>query len=188
MVRQRARCLLPVALDALPGALLSFEAMQIPVPELLKDIRRRLALTQRGLGLKLGVTTRTVSRWEVGRTEPPDSIVPRALALLRARDPDAADRLGLEASLPAAVAQEDARRHSLDSALYLVADSLDVSPRRAREVLATFLTHLVAAGMTATDARARLAARVAADRAAPEASLRKKETASTPQAERRTDP
>jgi len=137
--------------------------MKSSVATLLRDIRRRLDLTQQGFGEQLGVTTRTVSRWEIGRTRPPRTIVPRALALLRARDPDAADRLGLEAALPTAVAQEDARRGSLDTAVYLVADALDVSPRRARQVLATFVTHLVAAGFTLTDARARLAAKVESD-------------------------
>lgn len=133
--------------------------MPTPSVVLLKDIRRRLDLTQRALGQKLGVTTRTVSRWELGTTEVPVTVVPRALSLLRVRDPDAADHLGLEAGLPSAVAQEEARRTALDHAVYVVADGLDISPRRAREVLATFTTHLVAAGLSATDARTRLAER-----------------------------
>lgn len=61
--------------------------------------------------------------------------------------------------------RNEARRRALDSAVYLVADSLDVAPRRARQVLAPFLTHLVAAGMSATDARSRLLSRLEADAA-----------------------
>jgi transcriptional regulator with XRE-family HTH domain len=137
--------------------------MPSPPAVLLKDIRARLHLTQRALAQKLGVTTRTVNRWETGGTEAPASVVPRAVALLRARDPGAADRLAIEAKLPGALAQEEARRVALDHAVYAAADALDVSPRRAREVLALFLTHLVAAGLGAADARARLAGRLAAD-------------------------
>lgn len=139
--------------------------MANPSAVLLKDIRGRLGLTQRALGQRLGVTTRTVNRWETGGTEVPASAVPRAIALLRARDPGAADRLAVEAKLPGALAQEEARRAALEHAVYAAADALDVSPRRAREVLSVFLTHVVAAGMGAADARARLAERVAADAA-----------------------
>ncbi len=142
--------------------------MPNPTSVLLKDIRRRLGLTQRAFGAKLGVTTRTVSRWELGRTEATRATVPRALALLRARDPDAADRLSVDARLPSAVAQEEARRVALDHAVYVVADGLDVSPRKAREVLTTFVTHVVAAGMSAADVRTRLAERVQANRNAAE--------------------
>lgn len=142
--------------------------MPDPSAVLLKDIRTRLALTQRALGQKLGVTTRTINRWEGGETEVPASVLPRAIALLRARDPSAADHLAIEAKLPGALAQEEARRAALDHAVYAAADALDVSPRRARRVLATFLTHLVAAGLGAADARSRLAERVAAE--APPAS------------------
>lgn len=119
---------------------------------LLRDIRHLLGLTQRALGQQLGVTTRTVNRWELGTSEMPATAVPRALALLRARDAGAADRIAIEAGVPGAAAQEEARRAALDHAIYAAADALDVSPRRAREVLATFLTHMVAAGMGAADA------------------------------------
>jgi len=140
--------------------------MPNPSAVLLRDIRRRLGLTQRVLGQKLGVTTRTINRWESGDTEMPANAIPGAMALLRARDPGAADQLGVDAGLPGAVAQEQARRAALDHAVFVAADALDVSPRRAREVLATFLTHVVAAGMGASDARARLVDRVKADASA----------------------
>jgi hypothetical protein len=42
-------------------------------------------------------------------------------------------------------------------------EALDVSPRRMREVLSAFLTHLVAAGLGAANARARLVEKVTAD-------------------------
>jgi len=137
--------------------------MSNPSAVLLKDIRTRLGFTQRALGQKLGVTTRTINRWETGETEVPASAVPRAVALLRARDPGAADRIAIEAKLPGALAQEEARRSALDHAVYAAADALDVSPRRAREVLSVFLTHLVAAGMGAADARGRLVERLASE-------------------------
>lgn len=138
--------------------------MKDPFIVLLKDIRQRLGLSQRGLAQHLGVTMRTVGRWERGVSEMPRTAVPRAISLLRARDPEAADRLGVAAKIPGVVAQDEARRASLDGAVFAVADRLDLAPRRAREVLATFLTHLVAAGLTANDARTRLAALVDGDR------------------------
>lgn len=144
--------------------------MTNPTAVLMKDIRLALGLTQRAFAQKMACTTRTAGRWELGRTEPTPSTVRRALAILRARDPDAADHLSVNAQLPSAVAQEDARRAALDHAVYVAADALDVSPRRARDVLTMFVTHLVAAGLTATDARTRLAERVQADRNAAEKS------------------
>lgn len=142
---------------------MSSPVMPSPPAVLLKDIRTRLGLTQRTLGQRLGVTTRTINRWETGDTEVPANAVPRAIALLRARDAAAADRIAIEAKLPGALAQEEARKATVDHAVYAAADALDVSPRRAREVLSVFLTHLVAAGLGAADARARLVERVAAD-------------------------
>ena len=123
---------------------------------LLKDIRDRLELTQRALAQKLGVTPRTIHRWETGGSVVTDGVLPRAISLLRAKDPTAADRLSVELGLPAAREQEQARRIALDHAVLAVADWLDVSPRRARGVLTLFLTHVIAGGMTATDARSRL--------------------------------
>lgn len=130
---------------------------------LLKTIRDHLHLTQRALGQKLGVTTRTVSRWELGTTDVPAGAIPRALDLLRVSNPELADQIGISAGVPSVVAQDEARREALDHAVYVAADALDVSPRRARGVLATFVTHLVAAGITPADARARLMERAQAD-------------------------
>jgi transcriptional regulator with XRE-family HTH domain len=140
--------------------------MESPFSVTLKAARELLGVRQRDLGQHLGVAARTVMRWELGQTEVPLAMVERALHLLRASHPEEADRIAVLAGLPGAVAQEEARRAALDHAVYAVADALDVSPRRAREVLATFLTHLVAAGMTAPDARRRLSERVKSDAAA----------------------
>ncbi len=123
---------------------------------LLKDIRDRLELTQRALAQELGVTPRTIHRWETGGSVVTDGVLPRAISLLRAKDPAEADRLSVELGLPAAREQEQARRTALDHAVLVVADRLDVSPRRARGVLALFLTHVIAGGMSAADARSRL--------------------------------
>ena len=122
-----------------------------------KDIRARLELTQSALAEKLGVTARTINRWETGASDVPDSVLPQALSLLRAQDPEAADELAVRVGLPAAREQERARRAALDHAVFVVADDLDISPRRARDAMLRFLDHLLAAGMTARDARARLA-------------------------------
>jgi len=47
---------------------------EIPVPEYKADdivrVRSNLRLSQRGLALALGVSSRTVEAWEVGRNEP----------------------------------------------------------------------------------------------------------------------
>ena len=130
---------------------------------LLKKIRGHLGLTQAALARKMGVAMRTVSRWEVGTSEIPAAAIPRALGLLRAHNPELADKIGVSAGVPSVLAQDEARREALDHAVYVAADALDISPRRARGVLATFLTHLVAAGITPTDARARLVDRSKAD-------------------------
>lgn len=149
--------------------------------DVLRDIRTRLDLTQRAFGQKLGVTTRTINRWEHGQSEMPQSALPRAIALLRGKDAAEADRLSVAAGLPDAVAQQEARNTALDHAIYHVADSFDVSPHRVRDVLTTFLTFLVASGMSAVDARARLGHQVVLDgarRATEAAEARRQSTAS----------
>ena len=39
-------------------------------PELVREARKRLALTQEKFAAKLGVTLPTINRWENGRTKP----------------------------------------------------------------------------------------------------------------------
>lgn len=135
-------------------------------PALFKDIRTRLGLTQGEIAEKLAVTPRTVNRWETGRSEMPGSTLSVVLSLLRAKDAAGAEQLSVAAGMPSAVAQEEARRAALDHAIFVVADTLDIAPSRAREVLSTFLTHLAAAGMSTLDARTRLAEHLAREAAA----------------------
>lgn len=43
---------------------------QSEIPELIRDLRGRLGLTQEKLAARLGVTYPTINRWENGRSRP----------------------------------------------------------------------------------------------------------------------
>ena len=138
-------------------------ARRPPIDRTLREARDALDLEQQALADALGVTARTLSRWEHGLAIPQRGARPGIVAELARLDPavaaKVADALGVEG--PASTARRDDAPsvEALDAAVYLAADTLGVAAAPLRPVLARFLLHLAASGITPDDARARLTAR-----------------------------
>lgn len=49
--------------------------MSLPWPERIKDIRKRLGVSQQSLGTLIGVSVRSISEWERGKSSPNDLAV-----------------------------------------------------------------------------------------------------------------
>ena len=56
------------------------------IPALVKDLRRRLELTQEQFAQRVGVTYSTVNHWENGKRSPQPYLVQRLLELKRELD------------------------------------------------------------------------------------------------------
>jgi putative transcriptional regulator len=57
------------------------QARDVLVPKLIKDLRRRLSLTQEQFAQKVGVTYSTVNHWENGKRTPQPFLVRRLIEL-----------------------------------------------------------------------------------------------------------
>ncbi len=60
---------------------------------LIRELRKRLDLTQEKFAAKLGVTFPTINRWENGRAQPSPLALQRIEELLRSMGDDGADLL-----------------------------------------------------------------------------------------------
>lgn len=135
-------------------------ARRPPIDRTLREARDALDLEQQALADALGVTARTLSRWEHGLAIPQRNARPGIVAELARLDPTVAakvaEALGVEG--PASTARRDDAPtvEALDASVYLAADALGVSAAQLRPVLARFLLHLAASGIALDDARARL--------------------------------
>jgi hypothetical protein len=117
--------------------------------DLLFDAQAALEATNLALGKQLGVSSRTISRWQMGQT----ALAPKYLAelapLVYPRDKELAadmaaaagttlDALGV--TKPAAPAPTgDELRRALDAVVLAAADAGDISPRAARPAIAAAL-------------------------------------------------
>lgn len=59
----------------------SMTGMDLDISALVKDLRRRLRMTQEQFALKVGVTYSTVNHWENGKRVPQPFLVRRLLEL-----------------------------------------------------------------------------------------------------------
>lgn len=137
-----------------------------PLPPIGKHIyaaRVALRLTQAEFGKPLGVTERTVQRWELEWARPPSGAVARMIENVEKID------AAVGATLRAAVTGVDVERAGLGEAerrrvvlevVVEMADVLDVAPRRAREALVRVAGKLAAAGLRVGDVVELLGGRV----------------------------
>ena len=141
------------------------------LPEALRGVREELGLTQEQWAARLGVSVRTVSRWEQGEAEPRGAALRAALAH-EARSTEAGQELpkllgapglaaagaALAGSIGAAVgallaksAGRESDRRKLGMLLRSSAEELDVSWERYRHELQSVLAFARATGMSLDD-------------------------------------
>jgi DNA-binding XRE family transcriptional regulator len=121
-----------------------------PMRRLLLEARRFLAMTQQELGETLGLSARTIMRWERGQASPDPSEFLKLAAMLRDIDePELAEELLAASGViietrwregsPEAGAVSVATRHAVDSVLWAAAETMDGTLRQVRPaVLAAF--------------------------------------------------
>lgn len=135
-----------------------------PIGKHLYDARRALHLTQAAFGARLGVTKRTVQRWELCWTRPSSGDVARILDQVDAMDVAVGVTLrtavtGVTPPPPPRTAAEE--KQIIADLIHEMADTLDVSPRRAREAMLRAAERLESAGMRAQHVVAALTERPA---------------------------
>jgi DNA-binding XRE family transcriptional regulator len=110
--------------------------MSVP---LLLDARSALSLNQRSLAEFLGISSRTVQRWDAGRSQPVDAewhklaravhpIDPELAARLAKAGRSSLDELGLGRAAPPPIDV----RHLADGVVCAAAESMDLTPRAVR--------------------------------------------------------
>src|SRR5437763_1956839 len=113
------------------------------VADALKKARARTALEQAELGARVGVSGRTIYRWEHGRTAPRAAQLKTVAEALRGLDATAAAAFTKAVGVVLAPQDTDARaagrRSAFESATYLAADALDVPAAKLRSVLRSWL-------------------------------------------------
>lgn len=156
-----------------------------PLWWMLRHARRSLGLTQRQLGDELGVSHRTILRWERGRTSPVPQQILAIAGLLRPDDDTLADELlasghvniivstastpatpiatptGVDAAQAALTA-----KHAIDAVVFAAAEAMDASPRAVRVGLAAAFARAVELGLAADAVATALSATVQAAPAA----------------------
>lgn len=144
-----------------------------PIGKHLHAARYALRLTQEAFGAPLGVTKRTVSRWEGDHTRPSKADVLRIIEHVEKMDAEVG--AGLRAAITGvAVERADAgvgeaeRQRVVGEALVEMADALDVAPRRVREALVRVVARLGAAGVSVGEFAGALVAANGAPAALPE--------------------
>jgi predicted transcriptional regulator len=100
----------------------------------------------------LGVHPRTVTRWEVGETQPSPAEWAKLVALFAPLVPEAAAALASAADVPPARQPErSVDVGAIRSAIVRAADRLDLSPRRVRAALRDIVAATESANGTLTD-------------------------------------
>lgn len=106
-----------------------------PSSRALDEARRAARLSLAELGRALKLNSRTIRRWELGEAHPQERQWAKVLAFYAERSPGVASHLA-EATgraLPPLTTAADPRR--VAGVLAAAADTLDVAPKRVREVL-----------------------------------------------------
>jgi transcriptional regulator with XRE-family HTH domain len=132
----------------------------------LANLRHALHLSQDELGARLGVSRRTLTRWEVHGELPPigqrkhlATAFPDAPPKLVA---DLIRTLGLGAEFAVRIpgaSSPNVDPALVDEAFFSMAEQLDIGPKRLREALIAFLGRLREGGLTIDAACVRLGAR-----------------------------
>jgi transcriptional regulator with XRE-family HTH domain len=133
-----------------------------PMGRAIAEARMDLRWTQEELGRHLGVSEKTISRWELGEVKPRVGDRPRLMEALATAPPHALAQMRAAFGMaPAAPVQPEARsnhaRFALEAALFAMAEATDCSPRAVRAGAFALLSHLAMAGIGLEEARAMLA-------------------------------
>jgi DNA-binding XRE family transcriptional regulator len=134
------------------------------VGALLGQARREARMTQAFLGNKVGVSERTLSRWETGAIGPSLSQLRELIAMLSKANAETLDALKKAAHLvpklapvpsipPGPSLLPSAAPGSLDDSIRAFAEDLDVSARRLRMAMALLLGDIEKAGLSVNAAK-----------------------------------
>ncbi|MGO8992159.1 MAG: helix-turn-helix domain-containing protein [Polyangiaceae bacterium] len=114
--------------------------------DVLRELREADGETQESMGILLGLSTKTISRWELGETRPDKFQVHGVMAGLGASHPAYRTRLALALGLdvpdeppPAAGPNMTILKAALDGALFEATEKLGVPPQKVREAVALVL-------------------------------------------------
>jgi transcriptional regulator with XRE-family HTH domain len=130
----------------------------------LRDCRRALKFTQRAFAKQIGVSTRTLSRWEFDDHHPPIAERNRVMTWVAHAPPALVRTLAYawqvavppQAALPP---PEPPAPPPLEAALYDAAEEHDIGPRRLRAAIIHLLRAIERTQLTPTAAREQLEAR-----------------------------
>lgn len=130
----------------------------------LHAVRQALRLTQTELATDLGITARTLMRWEQGHVVLGQAEQRLIIQVLAKRDAQQASKLAASlqgtledygVTLPPAPSKA-APRQAANLALYEAAEAADLSPARLRAATLDLLARLDAQGISLTDAQSLL--------------------------------
>jgi transcriptional regulator with XRE-family HTH domain len=110
----------------------------------LYEARLAVRLNQDDFGVELGVSRRTISRYEAGVTAPDPASLPWIAAQIYALDPEE----GVRFAVAAGVASPAPSGHALNDALVAAAERLGVPPARMVATLAVLVAQWTALGAT----------------------------------------
>ena len=132
----------------------------------LQAVRNALRLSQDTFGARLGVSRRTLTRWEIHNELPPvaqrkhiATSFPEAPSELRKA---LVESLGLDEQFAVQVTKAKAGEAvpgALEAALLAMAEHLDIGPKRVRDALHEFVTRAHEGGLTLESIRRSLAAK-----------------------------
>jgi hypothetical protein len=134
-----------------------------PLAAMLANGRRLLGLEQAELGAQIGVSARSVSRWETGQWVPARTNHEAVLVAFKRLPPEMLRELtrllvgvdpgGSVASAAARATSAADAKGVMESLVLQVAEDLDIGPRRVRVAIATVLDGIERAGLSAKAAR-----------------------------------
>ena len=113
------------------------------------------------VGEEVGVTARTVARWESGRTAPPTRHRARLREVLAPLPPALAERLTIALGLPLPEPPKppEAHRTFVDERIRVAAEHADIRASELRTALASLVTDLLTGGVPLEAVAVALAAR-----------------------------
>jgi transcriptional regulator with XRE-family HTH domain len=158
--------------------------MNAHVIRLTLQARQLLLLGQRGLGEALGLSRRTIQRWDHGQSSPYAGHLAKLAALVHPRDASLAEeiaqaagttleKLGLAAPAPAGAAgpspvgQPPPPSYLTDTVVCAAAEALDAPPPAVRPVLLAAFRRARVVGLRVEDVEAALSALLEAPSPAP---------------------
>jgi transcriptional regulator with XRE-family HTH domain len=122
--------------------------------DLLRMMREEAGHTQESFGLLLGLSTKTISRWELGETIPGKYDRHGVVNVLGAGYPEYRERVGLslgleieDAPAPPPGPNMAILKAALDGALFEATEKLGAPPQKVREAVALVLERVALLGL-----------------------------------------